>query len=83
MGLDFYNGRMYPYGCEGAAQARFSVKKDGAQLNSSTATTSIGFGYVYLENAQAGTYTIEVAGQTYGRDAIHDFTVSVYARDKV
>lgn len=81
--VDFYLGRMYPYGCDGSSSVYFSVSHNGKNLGNVQATTTLGFGYLSIPNADSGTYTVSVGQQSYGRDAVRDYTVGVYARDRV
>ena len=43
-----------------------------------------GYGYMHFENlSQSEDYTISVSNLRWGRDAVQDLTVSVYAKDAV
>jgi hypothetical protein len=73
---------MYPYGCDTGSSATVRLLKDGRMIGQASVDDTIGFGYVY-ERLERGTYEIQVTGLRWARDAVRDYTVSVYAPKRV
>jgi len=60
--LDFYNDRMYPYGCSGEVTAVLSLVKDGSVLDQIQVESMNGFGYLYQTELELGAeYRIQVS----------------------
>lgn len=83
--VDFYHDRMYPYGCTGSTTAILSVSdSSGRTIKSKQVQSMNGFGYLKLDELKAGSaYSIRVSSIRWGRHAVRDFTVSVYAGSAV
>lgn len=83
--VDFYNDRMYPYGCKGETTAVLSLSdSSGRTLTTKKVRSMNGFGYLQLDELKAGSaYNIRVSSIRWGRHAVKDFTVSVYAGSSV
>lgn len=77
--------RMYPYGCKGETSATLSLSKGGRQIKQVSVKSMNGYGFMHFENLQQSDddYSITVSNLRWGRDAVPDFTVSVYSRDPV
>lgn len=54
-------------------------------LNSDYIDNMNGFGFLWIssEEAKAGTYELRVSNLYYGKDAVQDFVVNVYAKTQV
>jgi len=82
--VDFYNDRMYPYGCSGETTATLTLMKDGRAINTTRVQSMNGFGYLHLKDLDRGSrYTIGVSSLRWGKHSVRDFAVSVYSAEGV
>lgn len=74
---------MYPYQCQTGTSGSIKLLSAAGQLIDQTkASDEIGFGYIY-QTLQPGNYKIQILGVKYASDAVRDYTVSIYAQDKI
>ena len=80
-----YPNRMYPFtGCSRPA-LKFSLelKQGSKSLAKMSFTSQKGYGNLRVEPLEAGTYTLVMTGSSAPSNAVNDFTVNVYAKEKV
>jgi hypothetical protein len=76
---DFYDPRMYANGCGvNGAGGSLTLYQGSTQLASASVQNYIGYGYIYMNPLNAGTYTIKFQPQ-WESISVRDYTIQVYA----